>query len=136
MVGRVIAYFRGMRVIMPRFWNALLLVAALIASIAIAPTAGSLLAQGNSNAKGDANREPRAISITGCLGQSDGRGAAKQYIIKSGAMSFEVEPGTENLNAHLGHKVTISGISMKGEGPHDDDRIRITKLTMVSTMCP
>jgi hypothetical protein len=92
--------------------------------------AASLLGQGDNNIKG------KSMSVTGCLSQSDGRGAARQYIIKSGDMSYEVQPGIENLAAHLGHKVTISGISMKGEGPHDDDRIRVTKLTMVSTTCP
>ena len=99
--------------------------------------AGSLLAQSdNSNAKGDTNKEPKTMSVTGCLSQSDDRGAARQFIIKSGDMSYEVQPGIENLAAHLGHKVTITGISMRGEGPHDDDRIRVTKLTMVSTTCP
>src|SRR5712671_8077624 len=97
--------------------------------------AGHLLAQGN-NAKGDVNSESKTVSVTGCLGQSDAPGTAKQYIIKSADMTYELEPGSENLNAHLGHKVTVSGISMKGKGPHDDDRIRITKLTMVSAMCP
>ena len=98
--------------------------------------AGQLLAQGNNNAKNDANKESTTVSVTGCLGQSDAPGTAKQYVIKSADMTYELESGTENLNAHLGHKVTVSGISMKGKGPHDDDRIRITKLTMVSAMCP
>ena len=98
--------------------------------------AGQLLGQENNNANGDVNKEPKTVSVTGCLGQSDAPGTAKQYIIKSADMTYELEPGSENLNAHLGHKVTVSGISMKGKGPHDDDRIRITKLTMVSSMCP
>ena len=97
---------------------------------------GQLLAQGNNNEKGDVDKELKTVSVTGCLGQSDAPGAAKQYVIKSADMTYELEPGSENLNAHLGHKVTVSGISMKGKGPHDDDRIRITKLTMVSAMCP
>jgi hypothetical protein len=98
--------------------------------------AGQVLAQGNNTAKGDLNKEPKIVSVTGCLAQSDAPGTAKQYIIKSADMTYELEPGGENLNAHVGHKVTVSGISMKGKGPHDDDRIRITKLTMVSVMCP
>jgi hypothetical protein len=98
--------------------------------------AGQLLAQGNNNEKGDVNKESKTVSVTGCLGQSDAPGTPKQYIIKSADMTYELEPGSENLNAHLGHKVTVSGTSMKGKGPHDDDRIRITKLTMVSAMCP
>ena len=95
---------------------------------------GQILAQ--ADAKGDTIKEPKTTSVTGCLAQSDSPGVAKQYIIKSGDMSYALEPGTENLNAHLGHKVTISGISMKGKGPHDDDRISVTKLIMISATCP
>jgi hypothetical protein len=54
------------------------------------------------------------VSVTGCLGQSDAPGTAKQYVIKSADMTYELESGNENLNAHTGHKVTVSGISMKG----------------------
>jgi hypothetical protein len=86
--------------------------------------------------KGDTNKYPQTISVTGCLAESDSPGVAKQFIIKSGEMSYALEAGTENLSAHLGHKVTISGISMKGKGPHDDDRISVTKLIMISATCP
>ena len=95
---------------------------------------GQILAQ--ADAKDDTNKDPKTISLTGCLAQSDSPGTAKQYIIKSGDMSYALEAGTENLSAHLGHKVTISGISMKGKGPHDDDRISVTKLVMISATCP
>jgi hypothetical protein len=95
---------------------------------------GQILAQ--ADAKGDTNKDPKTTSVTGCLAQSDTPADAKQYIIKSGDMSYALEAGTENLSAHLGHKVTISGVSMKGKGPHDDDRISVTKLVMVSATCP
>jgi hypothetical protein len=88
------------------------------------------------DAKSDTSKEPKTTSVTGCLAQSDGAGVAKQYIIKSGDMSYALEAGTENLRVHLGHKVTISGTSMKGNGPHDDDRISVTKLVMISATCP
>jgi hypothetical protein len=95
---------------------------------------GQILAQ--ADAKGETNKGPKTVSVTGCLAQSDSPGVAKQFIIKSGDMSYALEPGTENLSAHLGHRVTISGDSMKGKGPHDDDRISVTKLVMISATCP
>jgi hypothetical protein len=95
---------------------------------------GQIVAQ--ADAKGDTNKDPKTISVTGCLAESDSPGVAKQFIIKSGDMSYALEAGTENLSAHLGHKVTISGTSMKGKGPHDDDRISVTKLIMISATCP
>ena len=107
----------------------------LLVPIALALSAsGQILAQGG--AKGDTNKDPKTVSVTGCLAQSDNPGVAKQYIIKSGDLSYPLEAGTENLSAHVGHKVTISGISMKGKGPHDEDRISVTKLVMISANCP
>ena len=96
--------------------------------------AGQIMAQ--TDTKGDINKDPKTVSVTGCLAQSDSPGVAKQYIIKSGEMSYALDAGTENLSVHLGHKVTISGTSMKGKGPHDDDRISVTKLVMISATCP
>jgi hypothetical protein len=107
----------------------LLLPIALALSVSV-----QILAQ--ADAKGDTNKEPKTISVTGCLTQSDTPGAAKQYIIKTGDISYPLEAGTANLSAHLGHKVTVSGASMKGKGPHDDERISVTKLIMVSATCP
>jgi hypothetical protein len=95
---------------------------------------GQILAQ--ADAKGETSKDTKTVSVTGCLAQSDSPGVAKQYIIKSGDMSYALEAGTENLSAHLGHKVTISGTSMKGKGPHDDDRISVTKLVTISATCP
>ena len=109
--------------------TALLVPIALVLSVS-----GQILAQ--ADAKGDPSKDPKTVSVTGCLAQSEIPGVAKQYIIKSGDMSYALEPGTENLSAHLGHKVTISGTSMKGKGPHDDDRISVTKLMMISASCP
>ena len=97
-------------------------------------SAGALHAQ--ADPKGGADKGQKTISVTGCLSQAEGRGVVKQYIIKDGEMSYEVVPDNVKLNEHLGHKVTISGTSMKGEGPHDDDRIRVSKVTMVSATCP
>jgi|SRR4051794_658258 len=96
--------------------------------------AGQLFAQAGGSPKDDAKIEPKTVSVTGCLAQSEGPGA-KQFIIKSADQTYELEAGDQNLNAHLGHKVTVSGTSLKGKGPHDDDRIHVMKLTMVSVMC-
>jgi hypothetical protein len=97
--------------------------------------ASQLFAQAGGSAKDDAKTEPKTVSVTGCLAQSEEPGVPKQFIIKTADMTYALEPGAENLSTHLGHKVTISGTSMKGKGPHNDDRIRVTKLTMVSAMC-
>lgn len=107
--------------------------ALIVLVFALRISTGALQAQ--SDSKGPADKEPRTVSVTGCLTQAEGRGAAKQYSIKDGEMSYGVVPDNVNLIEHLGHKVTVSGTSMKGEGPHDDDRIRVSKVTMVSAKC-
>ena len=107
----------------------------LLIPIALALSASDqILAQ--ADAKGDTNKDPKTVSVTGCLVESESPGVAKQYLIKSGDLSYPLEAGTENLSAHVGHKVTISGNSMKGKGPHDEDRISVTKLVMISANCP
>ena len=103
-------------------------------TVALSIWTGALQAQ--SDPKNGADKEQKTVSVTGCLSQAEGRGVVKQYLIKDGEMSYAVVPDNVNLNEHLGHKVTISGTSMKGEGPHDDERIRVSKVTMVSAMCP
>jgi hypothetical protein len=103
-------------------------------AVALLISRGALQAQ--SDSKGSADKEPKTVSVTGCLTQAEGRGVAKQYLIKDGEMSYGVVPDNVNVIEHLGHKVTVSGTSMKGEGPHDDDRIRVSKVTMVSAKCP
>ncbi len=84
--------------------------------------------------KGDVAKD-QPVTVTGCLAQDAG---SSQFVLKSGeSMPYPLEPAPQlNLKAHLGHKVTIAGTPMKGEGAHDDNRIRVTSLTMVSTTCP
>jgi hypothetical protein len=106
----------------------------ILIAFALRISTGALQAQADPT--GGADKGRKTVSVTGCLSQAAGRGVVRQYLIKDGEMSYEVVPDNVNLNEHLGHKVTISGTSMKGEGPHDDDRIRVSKVTMVSAMCP
>ena len=106
----------------------------IVIAFALRITTGALQAQ--ADPKGGSDKGQKTVSVTGCLSQAEGRGVVKQYLIKDGEMSYAVVPDNVNLNEHLGHKVTISGTSMKGEGPHDDDRIRVSKVTMVSATCP
>jgi len=96
--------------------------------------ASSLQAQNDTN-KGDSPNQPKTVTVAGCLTQSETPGIAIQYVLKSANLSYPLDPGAEDLNAHVGHKVTISGTSMKGKGPHDQDRIRVTKVTMISATC-
>jgi hypothetical protein len=103
-------------------------------AVALRISTGALYAQADS--KRGTDPAQKTVTVTGCLSQAEGRGVTKQFLIKDGQMSYEVVPDNVNLAVHLGHKVTVSGTSMKGEGPHDDDRIRVSKLTMVSATCP
>ena len=96
--------------------------------------ASPLQAQNDTN-KSDSPNQPQTVTIEGCLTQSETPGIAIQYVLKSADLSYPLDPGTEDLDAHVGHKVTISGTSMKAKGPHDQDRIRVTKVTMISATC-
>jgi hypothetical protein len=101
--------------------------------LGFAISAASLAAQDTGTAKTET--PSKTVTVTGCLAQADS--AAGEYVIKAGeGMSYGLESSGQNLKAHVGHKVTISGTSLKGKGPHDDDRIQVTKLVMVSTTCP
>jgi hypothetical protein len=98
---------------------------------------GSLLAQNAAPGNGDLAKDPKSVTVTGCLTRSPDAKGNRQYSVKAGEMSYPLERGAEkDLKAHIGHKVTITGTSMKGQGPHDEDRIHITQLTMVSASCP
>ena len=92
-----------------------------------------LKAQDDASKKGGKETEPKILTITGCLALSEDPGIAQQYVVKSANISHPLEPGAEDLSVHVGHKVTITGTSMKG--PHDEDRIRVTKVMMISTTC-
>jgi hypothetical protein len=96
--------------------------------------AGPLQAQNDTN-KSDPPNQQKTVTVAGCLTQSETAGIAIQYVLKSADLSYPLDPGAEDLDAHLGHKVRISGTSMKGKGPHDQDRIRVTKVTMISATC-
>jgi len=98
-------------------------------------TSVAALAQSDRDAKTDPKQQ-KTMSVTGCLEKSADPTSGRQFVLKSGEMAYELDPGSVNLDAHVGHKVTVSGDSMKGRGPHDDDRIHVTKLAMVSTKCP
>jgi len=81
------------------------------------------------------------MNVTGCLAQ----GASKNdYTIKDDSgktFGLRAEVGVD-LNAHLGHKITIMGTPMKTKEkvkagqPEVSDHLRVSNLSMVSTSCP
>ena len=83
-------------------------------TVALSISTGALQAQ--SDPKNGADKEQETVSVTGRLSEAEGRGVMKQYLIKDGEMSYAVVPDNVNLNEHWGHKVTISGTSMKVKG--------------------
>jgi hypothetical protein len=94
----------------------------------------SFVSQSNDTKKSDTDPDAKTMTVTGCLAQG---ASANDFTIKDGGgMSYGLQPGGQNLKAHVGHKVTVSGIAMKGKPPHDDERIRVTNLTMISATCP
>ena len=82
-------------------------------------------------------------TVTGCLAQGD---EANEYSIKGeDGKTYGLRSSTVNLKEHLGHKVTVTGSSMrekpeKNEAktgkPEESAHMKVTSLTMVSTTCP
>lgn len=73
------------------------------------------------------------MNVTGCLTQT--KDGAKQFVLKSGEVTYTLAAGEQDLRGHLGKTVKISGISLKGDGPHDDDRIQVTDLVSIAATC-
>ena len=81
--------------------STLLLVLLALASF----VSGQILAQ--ADGKGDPNKDPKTISVTGCLAQSDDPGVAKaiKLAVATGKMppwfAAEVRPGTPSVVHHV-----------------------------------
>jgi len=80
-------------------------------------------------------------NVTGCLAQGDSK---NEYVIKDDSgktFGLRAEVGVD-LNAHLGHKITITGTPMKTKEkvkagqPEVSDHLRVSNLSMVSKTCP
>ena len=81
------------------------------------------------------------MNVTGCLAQGDSK---NEYMIKDDSgksFGLRAETGVD-LKAHLGHKVTITGTPMKTKErvkagqAEEDQHLRVSNLSMVSTSCP
>jgi hypothetical protein len=81
------------------------------------------------------------VSVTGCLAHGDEH---IEYSIKdTNGKTYGLRAGSEvNLKAHLGHKVTVTGTTMKEKKetvktgkPEESEHLRVNNLSMVSTTC-
>jgi hypothetical protein len=88
----------------------------------------------------NANKDT-VMNVTGCLAQGDSK---NEYMLKDESgktFGLRADVGVD-LNAHLGHKITIMGTPMKTKEkvkagqPEVTDHLRVSNLSMVSKTCP
>ena len=81
-------------------------------------------------------QQPARVTIKGCVAESENAGLPKHFVLKSAEnVTYTLDPGDQDLRIHVGHMVTIAGTSMKGKSPHDEDRIRVETVTVLSPTC-
>jgi uncharacterized protein YdeI (BOF family) len=105
-------------------------------SLALAGAAVFTALPANAQSKAD---KDSVMNVTGCLAQST---EANKYMIKDASgKTYELEAGRGvNLKAHVGHKVTITGMPTKESNKEQvktgtQEELRVTNLQMVSTTC-
>jgi hypothetical protein len=90
---------------------------------------------------------PKAVSVTGCLVKGDE--PKEVWLAEKGGTIYGLESTKIELNAHLGHKVIVTGyvLSEGKEEPGDETHkqtkaskretadFRVLKLKMISTTC-
>jgi hypothetical protein len=95
-----------------------------------------LVAQDDARKLPDGKQQPVQVTITGCLVESEDAGLPKQFVLKSVEnATYPLDPGNQDLGIHVGEMVTISGTTMKGIGAHNEDRIRVDTITVLSPTC-
>jgi len=87
--------------------------------------------------------EKNNATVTGCLAQGD---EANEFSIKGDdGKTYGLRSSTVKLSEHLNHKVTVTGkatpakkagkVEAKTGRPEEDEHMRVSSLTMVSTSC-
>src|SRR2546428_3390489 len=90
---------------------------------------------------------PKAVSVTGCLVKGDE--PKEVWLAQKDGKIYGLESSKIELNAHLGHKVIVTGyVLAEGEEEHGDEThkenkasrretadFRVLKLKMISTTC-
>ena len=112
----------------------LILAGSVVGAALIAPLGAQDKATANTN-------KDTIMNVTGCLAQGDSK---NDYVIKDDSgktFGLRAEVGVD-LNAHLGHKITITGTPMKTKEkvkagqPEVSEHLRVSNLSMVSKTCP
>jgi maltose-binding protein MalE len=101
-------------------------------------------AQSSGSNRGD-QAEGKKVSVTGCLQKGDEPGEFS--ITGSDGRTYGLRSTAVNLAAHLGHKVTVTGVTSreekeenekkeaKGQGEREYADLNVTNLKMVSQTC-
>ena len=90
---------------------------------------------------------PKAVSVTGCLVKGDE--PKEVWLAQKDGKIYGLESSKIELNAHLGHKVIVTGyVLAEGEEEHGDEThkenkasrretadFRVLTLKMISTTC-
>ena len=93
------------------------------------------------------NEPPKAVSVTGCLVKGDE--PKEVWLARKDGRIYGLESSKIELNAHLGHKVTVTGYVLPegkkeaGEeaqkqnktGKRETADFRVLTLNMISTTC-
>ena len=118
----------------------------LFVAVAFAAAIGLLAAPGRAQTH-TSRKDTKLVSVTGCLTKGDEKGEV-WLEMKDGTV-YGLESAHINLQAHLGHKVTLQGHVLPegkeeaGEeareqgktGKHETADFRVTSLKMISGTC-
>ncbi len=85
----------------------------------------------------------KEVTITGCLAQGE---SANEFAITQNGKKYGLKSKRVKLADHLGHKVTVTGVIVRGPGEGEEEEkeekgggeyadVRVTSLKMISTSC-
>jgi len=106
----------------------------------------SMIAAQEQSAKSKDGKSGKRVTVTGCLAKGD---EANEFSITGAdGKTYGLRSNSVALADHLGHKVTVTGTTTKGEkeekeanekkegGKKEYADVQVSNLKMVSTSCP
>ena len=79
--------------------------------------------------------EPKPHSMIGCLAVGTDPGTYKLTNVEKGPMEVDIAETTAKLDPHIGHKVEMTGVKIKGKNPKAHT-MRVTEVKMIAPTCP
>ena len=84
--------------------------------------------------RAQAQGAPGEHSMTGCLAKGDDPGTFKLTDLEKGPKEVVIAETTANLSPHVGHKVEITGVAIKGKDK--THTMKVTAVKMIASTCP